>query len=425
MNSKIYLIFGNDDFQHEKIKELKSILGIKEENVDIINPSEKAWHEIVDEIRTYSLFGIPRLFVIKDAEIFKSEESIEELIDRAFTFYQSKDFQKAGKEVAKILNQLDLNDDDLANIFNSPSLIEGYLAKYDFNISFIIDLIKQSFVKFESIKKSEIFDFTKFFSYIPDGHYVIITVKELDKRTKNFKIFQNFSVFLEKKESKISQKEIKTSIDSQIEDFIKKNKKKISDEDLIYLKEKALESYSIKTKLEKLSLISAESDMLTREDINEAFDEDIFPDSNQIPELIRKKDLSSLLKLVLNPKNTKADFIKLSGYLRSLLRNAIAIKEFTEEEDYNDFYSFERKFYKKFFEVLPKETLKNQHPYYLFQCYLNFKDFELEKLKKTYLLLFYVDLNLKSTQISPQDLFIDFFSHLFTKKNESVPSLSS
>lgn len=425
MEKKAYLIFGDDDFQSEKIAELTQKLAVSPENIDIIYSGDKDWPVIADEVRTYSLFGTPRLFIIKDVDIFKSDEKIEELIEKGFNFYQSKDYEKSAKEILKVLNQIELTDEDLSNLISSPSIIEGYLPKSDINYNFITDLIKKSFLKIEQIKKKDGFDYSKLLTNIPEGHYLVITAKELDKRTKNFKLFQSLCAFFEKKDIKLSPKDLKAKIDADIDDFIKKSEKRISNEDLIYLKERAFESPFIKAKLEKLALITYGKETIERADIDDTFDDDVFPDSNLIPDLIRKKDLPSLLKIILNPKNTKTDFIKLAGYLRSLLRNAIAIKEFSGDEEYNDFYSFEKRFYKKFFDILPKETLKSQHPYYLFQCYLNFKDFDVAKLKKVYLLLFYVDKNLKSTQVEPKDLFIDFFSQLFTKKNEYSPSLFS
>lgn len=418
MNTKVYLIYGDDDFQNEKINELIRKIAVSSENIDVIYSGDKDWSSIGDEIRTYSLFGIPRLFIIRDVDIFKSDEKIEDLIDKAFSFYLSKDYERAGKEVLKALNQLELNDEELANLNTSPSLLEGYLPKSDVNLNFITDLFKKSFIKIENLKKTETFDFSQLLNNIPDGHYLIITTKELDKRTKNFKLFQSVCTYFEKKETKLSPKDLKAQIDTDIDDFIKKSEKKISSENLVYLKERAFESQFTKTKLQKLAFITYDKDTIERADIDNTFDDDLFPDSNLIPELIRRKDLPSLLKIILNPKNTKTDFIRLAGYLRSLLRNAISIKEISGDEEYNDFYTFEKKFYKKFFDILPKETIKHQHPYYLFQCYLNFKDFNLESLKNAYLMLFYLDKNLKSTQVEPKDLFIDFFSQLFSKKTE-------
>lgn len=125
-------------------------------------------------------------------------------------------------------------------------------------------------------------------------------------------------------------------------------RKKISSENLVYLKERAFESQFTKTKLQKLAFITYDKDTIERADIDNTFDDDLFPDSNLIPELIRRKDLPSLLKIILNPKNTKTDFIRLAGYLRSLLRNAISIKEISGDEEYNDFYTFEKNFIKNF-----------------------------------------------------------------------------
>ncbi len=415
MKSQVYLIFGDEEFQRLETAKIVNDLNVNSENIETIHSGDKEWAVIADEIRNYSLFGIPRLFIIKDVDIFKSDENIEDILERAFSFYQSKDYEKAGKEVLKALNQLELSPEELNNISSSPSLLEGFFPKFE-NVGFITDLIKKSFLKLESISKKESFDFSSLLSNIPDGHCLIVTTKELDKRTKNFKLFQSCGVFLEKKETKLSIKEIRNQIEAKIEDFLKKSNKKITPEDLFYLKEKSFESSQLPTKLEKLALISEGKAYITREDIDNTFDDDIFPDSQLIPELIRKKDLASILRIILNPKNTKTDYIKLTGYLRSILRNTIAIKEFSDEEEYTDFYNFERKFYKRYFDLLPKETLKSQHPYYLFQCYINFKDFKLEDLKRFYILLFNVDKNLKSTQIAPKDLFIDLFTELLSTR---------
>lgn len=199
MNTKVYLIYGDDDFQNEKINELIRKIAVSSENIDVIYSGDKDWSSIGDEIRTYSLFGIPRLFIIRDVDIFKSDEKIEDLIDKAFSFYLSKDYERAGKEVLKALNQLELNDEELANLNTSPSLLEGYLPKSDVNLNFITDLFKKSFIKIENLKKTETFDFSQLLNNIPDGHYLIITTKELDKRTKNFKLFQSVCTYFEKK----------------------------------------------------------------------------------------------------------------------------------------------------------------------------------------------------------------------------------
>ncbi len=412
-----YLILGDEVFQKEKINEIIKQITVQPENIEIINSEEKSWYAIADDVKTYSLFGIPRLFIIQNADVFKGEEKIEDIINNALNYYLSNDLIRAGKEVLKAIRNLELTEEELLNIKESPSLLNNYFSQYTENTSFLTEIVKKGFINPEKIKRDDTVNFSELISSIPEGHYLIITAKEYDKRTKNFKIFQKSSQIFEKEEIKLSSKDIKKRIQLEVERFIRSNNKKISSEDLIYLSEKATESPDYKAKLEKLILLVGDSHTISKEEIDNTFDDDISPDSQLIPEFIRKRDISSAVKIVLNQRNTKQDFIKLTGYLRSLMRNAIAIREFSDEAEYNDYYDFDRRFYKKYLDTLPKETLKNQHPYYLFQCYLTFKDFQIEHLRKMYKLLFEIDRKLKTTQTNPSDLFLDFISSLFTTRN--------
>ena len=120
---------------------------------------------------------------------------------------------------------------------------------------------------------------------------------------------------------------------------------------------------------------------------------------------------------ITNSTQTKQDFIRLTGYLRSLIKNGIILKEVLEDRTIRNYSSFVNNI-QRIKENFDHKTNSffQQHPYYLYQCYQTFSNYEKDFLITMYISLFDIDKDLKSTQKNPTDLLIDFFNAMFSPR---------
>lgn len=406
--AKIFIILGDEAYQKETILEIIKEKGGNRTNIDTYDFSKYTWNKIEEAVRTYSLFGTPRFFLIPNVTIFLHDEATEELLSECETFVSDNDIESAYKSLIKAISSLALTQEEYIEIKSDISILKTYLLDYAQNLDFV-DIILKRYSLPDIYNPATSINFDDAFNNIPDGHFVIITAERWDKRTKNYKTLQKRGIVYEKQTQKLSPREIKNLKEKQSEEFIKLNNLKISKETLVLLKERALETDILTPALNKLMLILGDKKEVLKEDIECAFDDDVIPETQNLSEYIRKREISGIFKIICSKKNVKSDYIKLTGYLKSLLRNAIIVKELIKTEDFRDYSDFEKHFHRKNINTY----IKNQHPYYLFQCMNTFKGFSVQHLENTYIQLFEVEKALKSSQKNPEDIFTDFFVYLF------------
>lgn len=419
-SNKLFVILGDKSFQQEKIETiLASFFEDKkfEQNVEKYSPDRHDWNKITEQALTYSLFGIPRFFIVEEAEIFSLEKNIKDLINLARELYLSGELEKAYKFTISSLQQIDIDENDYQILKENPSHIANLLNEYIYNSEFCIELIKR-FPLPEKLPEKDInTNLTGLVTQMPEGHYLIITSSNYDKRKKIFKELQKIAVIYEQPTLKKDNVEHKKSIDTFVKEFITKIGKRISTEELIFLQELCYECKNFKKNLEKLMILTHENPEITREEILLAFDDEAIVDSKMLSNYIKEKNLQKIISIITNPTQTKQDYIKLTGYLRSLIRNGIIIKEILEDRTIRDYSSFVN--YLQRIKENPDfktSSFFQQHPYYLFQCYQTFSGYEKDFLTSMYISLFEIDRDLKSTQKNPMDLLIDFFNNMFNPR---------
>lgn len=420
LNNSVYLILGASDFQTQQIKNIISSIisniGGSPDNLDIIPPTKHNWDKILEQVKTYSLFGTPKFFVIQDVNIFSHEKNLKEVIKQMEEYYSEGDYNRAYKFLLTAIYYLDLSTNEYDLLKENPSNIEKYFSDFLQNSDFLVEIIKKEGLPDALPEKAKDFDFDIFFKQIPKGHFVIITASEYDKRKKIFKLFQKYAAIFEQPD-KLSPSEQKKHTEILIKKFINENKKNISTNDLLFLQELLYEHKNVETSLNKLALYTLNKNSITEDDIKKTFDDDAIPDTQTIMLSIRENNLEKIMKVITNARNTKQDFIKLSGYIRSMLRHGIIILELLDGKIINSYDAFIKELNIKSHSIYGPEKLSQPHPYYLFQCYLTLKEFNILQLKRHYLRLFDIDKDLKSSQKNPVDLFIDFFSEMLSPKN--------
>lgn len=403
----IFIIIGNEFFQKRKLKELIEEYKVNPENIEYFDINNSDWQSIKTSLKTYSLFGTPKFFVIQNSTIFKQEEDVKKLIEKCQELVLENNLEKAYGCLIQILSALELSEEDYSDILNDKSQIKVYLEEYLENFDFITKILNHAPLP-KTLPVVESFDFQSVIDEIPNGHYLVITTEKADKRTKNYKIFEKHSTIFEMVEKKLSEREIAAIKEKILEDFIKTSNKQLSKEDFFYLKERALLCDQLSATLNKLDLLVFEKKEITKEDIEQAFDDDYVPDALKIADFIKKGDFLNIFKIISNTKNAKNDYIKLAGLVKSLLKTAIKVKEDAHPHDFKDYRDFEMNFYRK------NLAYKKQHPYYLFQCYQTFSPFSLQTLLTAYTKLFDLEKALKTSQQNPVDLFTDFFTFLLS-----------
>lgn len=403
----IFIIIGDESFQRQKLKDLFVEYKVNPENIEYFDSNNSDWQSIKTSLKTYSLFGTPKFFVIQNSTIFKQEEDVKKLIEKCQDLVLENNLEKAHACLIQILSSLELSEEYYNDILNDRTQIKVYLEEYIENFDFITQILNHSPLP-KTLPIRESFDFESVIKEIPNGHYLVITTEKADKRTKNYKIFEKHSTIFEMIEKKLTEREIAAQKEKILEDFIKTSNKQISREDYFYLKERALLCDQLTATLNKLTLFVIEKKEITKDDIEQAFDDDYVPDALKIADFIKKGDFLNIFKIISNTKNAKNDYIKLAGLVKSLLKTAIKIKEDVQSNDFRDYRDFEMNFYRK------NLAYKKQHPYYLFQCYQTFSQFSFQTLLKAYTKLFDLEKDLKSSQKNPVDLFSDFFTLLLS-----------
>lgn len=410
MEKQVFIIIGDELYQNEKLKEIFSDFKVNATNIEYFEPANHDWYNISLSLKTYSLFGTPKFFVVKNASIFKQEEDTKKLLDKSNELFFENNLEQAKEYLMQAIASLDLTEEEYLDILKDYRILDLHLENFYENLDFLWEILKKYPLPEKLPKKSSL-DCNSFFDKIPEGHYLVITCEKADKRTKNFKFFEKTAHIFEKSEKKLTEAE-KTALNNQeIEKFIKNTKKKMSKEAIYFLKEVAMQSQQLGATLKKLSLLTLNNESIEIEDIKEAFDDEYVPDALKISDFIKRNDISSIFKIVLSSKNVKSDYIKLEALLKNIIKTAIKIKEDCKDKIFRDFKDFEINFYRK------NSELKKQHPYYLFQCYITFQNYSLDKLYTAYARLFEIEKALKTTQINPVDLFTDFFIFLTNPRN--------
>ncbi|MCX7770599.1 MAG: hypothetical protein N2202_05900 [Proteobacteria bacterium] len=417
-DKKLFLILGDKSFQQEKIRFILSSFfegNIPEQNIEFYSQNRHDWNIIKEQILTYSLFGTPRFFILEETDIFTSEKNIKELLDTAKELYISGEFEKAYKSILSAFLQLDINELDYQKVSENPSNITKFFNDYIDNSDFCIELLKRFKLPEKLPHKYESTDLENIITKIPDGHYLIITTSNFDKRKKIFKDLQKRAVVYEQISVKKEGYEFKKNIDNYIKDIISNWGKKISADNLVLLQELCYESKYFEKNLEKLLILTKDIDEISRNEILLAFDDDAIVDSKMLSQFIKEKNFFKIITLITNPTSTKQDHIKLLGYIRSLIKNGIALKEIFEDRSIKDYSTFVN-YLNRVKENYANKSLLQQHPFYLFQSYQTFFEYEKDFLISLYIKLFEIDKDMKSTQKNTVDLLIDFFSSMFNPR---------
>lgn len=419
-NNKLFLILGDKNFQQEKIEDILSHFFENkklEQNIEKYQPGRHDWNKISEQILTYSLFGIPRFFIVEEAEIFSTEKNLKDILNSAKEFYQSGDLEKAFKLTLSALQQIDIDETYFESLQENPSNISKLFDEYVDSSEFCVELIKKFSLPEKMPERNFNTNIESLVSHMPDGHYLIITSSNYDKRKKIFKDIQKIAFIYEQPTTKKDTFEHKKNIDLYVKEFLTKIGKKISTDDLIFLQDLCYEYKNFEKNLEKLIILTHENSEISRDDILLAFDDEILVDSKMLSNYIKEKNLQKIITIITNSTQTKQDYIKLVGYLRSLIKNSIILKEVFEErviKDYSVFVNYLTRTKENIF--FTGSTFFQQHPYYLFQCYQTFIDYDKDFLTSMYIFLFEIDKDLKSTQKNPVDLLMDFFNTLFNPR---------
>lgn len=403
---KGFLIIGDDSFQNQALKEIFGQYNVSSQNIEYFEPNNHDWQKILISLKTYSLFGTPKFFVVINTNLLRQEEDTKQLLEKCTEAVANNDLDKSYELLIQAISSLGLEQNEYQEFLSDHSQIKTYFEDFAEDLDFI-DAILKRYPLPENPPFKATLDFNNLISQIPQGHYLILTCEKVDKRTKNYKILEKNFKLIEKPDKKITERELLTSKEKVLENFIKSTKKTISNETFYYLRERVFETEQIHPALNKLEILTQDKSEITRYDVEEAFDNDFIPDSLKLSEFIKKSDMKSIHKIINNTNYEKTDYIKLAGLLKSLLKAAIKIKEQSEGIKYKDFRDFEYNFYNKNLEY------KKQHPYYLYNCYSTFERFSVNKLLDAYKHLFDIEVSLKTTQKEPIDIFTDFFLNLF------------
>ncbi len=419
-NKKIFVILGDRDFQKEKINYIVSSITGKhnfKEHVEFFPSGKQDWQKIFEQIKTYSLFGTPRFFVVEETDIFISEKGTKDILESAFECYSSFDLEKAFHLLLTALQSIDISEQDYSNLRTNYSLAKQFFEPFIDAPDFCVDILKK-FELPERLPEQVLYlNFNDLVNQIPDGNYLIITASSYDKRKKVLKELLNISKSFEQPQVRKDSFEFRKIIDITIKEMLNAHRKNISPDDLLLLQEFAYETESYKKHLEKLFLLVYDEDTIKEEHIRIAFEDVVLADSKLLSQYIKEKNIEKIISIVINPIQTKQDFIKLAGYLRNMIKNGIILNDFFENKQIKDYGMFQFLIKEQKERVLNSEsTFFSQHPYYLFQCYQTFKNYDNMFLKKLYLKLFEIDRDLKSTQKNPVDLFIDFFNYMFNPR---------
>lgn len=419
-SKKIFVILGDRDFQKEKINFIVSSITGKhdfKEYVEFFSSAKHDWQKIFEQIKTYSLFGTQRFLVVEETDIFTVEKSTKDILENALEYYSSGDFEKAFHLLLTALQSIDISEQDYNILRSNYSLAKKFFESFIDDAEFCVELLKKFELPERLPEKMLHLNFNDLVDQIPDGNYLIITASNYDKRKNVLKELLKISKLFEQPQVKKDSLEFKKIIDDTIKEMLMVHKKNISPDDLLLLQELAYETKSYKKHLEKLFLLVYGEDMIKEEHIHIAFEDVVLADSKLLSQYIKEKNIEKIISIVINPIQTKQDFIKLVGYLRNMIKNGIILNEFFENRHIKDYGMFQVLINEQKERVLNSgSSFFSQHPYYLFHCYQTFKNYDTVFLKTLYLKLFEIDRDLKSTHKKAVDLFIDFFNYMFNPR---------
>ena len=427
--SPIYLLYGEEEFLIEETltRMMKLLVSgeTRDFNLEIYNGLDVSVEEIITSAETYPVMSDRRVIVVKEPTFFKGNKGLSgrDILGNAIEAYESDNLTKMmtllGKALELPADIVAEYDDEVKNAlreFIEANKEDLSSEEMEF-LSNLKDIVAKADVRPTSAGADEITRFIDWLSRsLPDSSVLILTLLgTVDKRSKLFKAIDKVGEAIDLTPQKAgygrSLEEDQTY--QMVKRKLQESGKGITTGAYISLKDKAGDDMRlIFDELEKLITFVGDKQQIAEEDIDSLVSRSSFDNIFALTNAIAKRDLRQSFKsLSSNLRNGESP-----GYIHSMITRQIRLLlqaklllrqgwgNYLGNSDYTKFAEQYRKMPAEIVAQLPDKTnlLKQRHPYSAFITFRNVGNYTEEELVNAMARLLEADIQLKSSQSSPE-----------------------
>ncbi len=354
------------------------------------------YHEIDQELSTYSLFGGNKVVILTNLVLKKEKYETESLIQSAIETFEKNNRKKAAAILWLIIKEeFPTRSSTVEDIRKSE--IENWIKQKGDTAFQVYQYILSNKVKPPEREENVLFKLIE--RGIPDSHHLIITVPSISPSNVLYAALQKKGIIIdkekdEKKGSSLHSKELLKSIFPAFEkqkDAYDTFNRLVGDNFRLYANE-----------LQKLAVFAGEKGMVSKDDVLHLVSNyrelEFFEFSQSLCEKNLKKSLEMFEKDYESGKHPLQILAIFASTLRQLILDVYICKKIfiNKPKNFPQFRKFEKDYLPNILQNLESLGNKKIHPFALYKRLERAKEFHEEKLVSTAKKTFDCDRELKS-----------------------------
>jgi len=448
--SPIYLLYGEEEFLIEgmlaRMMELLVPGETRDFNLEIYNGLDVSVEEIITSAETYPVMSDRRVIVVKEPTFFKGNKGLSgrDILGNAIEAYESDNLTKMMTLLSKALelpaDRVAEYDDEVKNALSGFIEVnkEDLLPEEMEFLSNLKEIVAQVDVRPTSAGADEITRFIDWLSgVLPDSSVLILTLLgSVDKRSKLFKAIDKVgkAVDLTPQKAGYGRPLEEDQTYRMVKRKLEESGKSITSGAYISLKDKAGDDMRlIFDELEKLITFVGDKKQISEEDIDNLVSRSSFDDIFALTNAIAKRDLKQSFKSLSSNLRSGEPPIKIHAMItrqiRLLLQAKLLLRQrlgrYIGGSDYSKFAEEYRKIPAEIVALLPESDnlnlLKQKSPYPAFITFRNVGNYTEEELVNAMERLLEADIQLKSSQASPDVILEELVVDLCSKSKRVFP----
>jgi len=446
--SPIYLLYGEEDFLiDETLSQMIELLvpgETRDFNLEIYDGLDVSVEEIITSAETYPVMSDKRVIVVKEPTFFKRNKGLSalDILRNAIEAYETDNLTKMMTLLAKAL---ELPADRLVeDDYEAKNAVRGFIEanneallpeEMEF-LSNLKDIAAKADIRPASDGADEVTRFIDWLSgSLPDSSVLILTLLgSVDKRSKLFKAIGKAgeTVDLTPQRAGYRRSLEEDQIYQMVKRKLQESGKSITNSAYLSLQNKAGDDTRlIFEELEKLITFVGDKQQISEEDIDRLVSRSSFDNIFALTNAIAKRDLRQSLKSLSSNLQSGLPPIRIHGMITRQIRLLLQAKLLIQQQEARRYLSSrDRAKFAEEYRKIPTEIaaqlpdklnlLKQRHPYPAFLTFRNVINYTEEELVSAMERLLEADIQLKSSQSTPQIILEQLVVDLCGKRRRVV-----
>jgi len=426
----VYLFVGERYLCREAAEELLEALlpdpELRERAVALVDGEREEPLATLAAVKTFSLFGAPRVVKVVDWRLLLSRSTGQNLWDRARQAHEQGDLPRAAKLLAQVFALAEMTLDDwrgqsLAGL--DPASWQRFFGfSKPQQLDWVDEVAESGTSQAAALPRDEIQETygQAIESGFPEGNCLVLLAETVDKRKKLFKCIASHGVVVEllaaEKAGGLPGKEQGELLKELVAETLSRFKKTIASDALPVLLERVgFNPVAVVLETEKLALSKGEEERITKADLDRLVgrtrEEAVF----ELSEAFNQGDLALCLELAQRMAATGYHPLALVAGMRNhlrklLLMSAAAGRLSPPVPEALAYPAFQKKVLPALKEaVSPWPPMLDGHPYGLYKLFLAARRFGSARLREFLGLILEAEYRLKGSAVDPRLALEHFF----------------